>query len=214
MKIDQVLDISQIKKYKEEDLINRAKEYGLKNIKSGYLSHQAVFKAVCNTLFVEPPPESLRVLSGFGGGIAFSGEVCGALCGGIASMAYFFGTSEPVDFTYLRNIVNHQSYSPNQKIQADMDNAKKEGFFIFNYLYFLFKKKYGTTKCRELIATYFPDDLMERKRFLFCQHIVSNTSGLTVQAVLEFIDQKINYNMDEHVLTHFLKLSETKTTDD
>jgi hypothetical protein len=69
----------------EEEIIQKSidlTDYYL--TKKCWPSHQSVFKAVAEVFGITYQPEILRLLSGFTAGVGFTGNICGALCGGTA----------------------------------------------------------------------------------------------------------------------------------
>ncbi|MGQ9500295.1 MAG: C-GCAxxG-C-C family protein [Dissulfurimicrobium sp.] len=62
---------------------------------SGFHCSQAVFAAVMEGLEIELPKEIIAALSPFGGGMGYSGGVCGALSGAVAVIGFIMGKTEP-----------------------------------------------------------------------------------------------------------------------
>ncbi len=62
----------------------------------GYECAQSVFYAYCDDLAFEKDT-ALRIASGFGGGMAGKGEVCGAVTGGIIVIGAKYGRGEKDD---------------------------------------------------------------------------------------------------------------------
>lgn len=65
-------------------LRDRVEEYYLGK---GLNCAEAILHAANDAYELQIPPESIKLLSGFGGGMG-CGNACGALCGGIAALGY------------------------------------------------------------------------------------------------------------------------------
>jgi C_GCAxxG_C_C family probable redox protein len=179
----EVLDIEWIQKHAFEGLVSTAKENGLQNIRSGWPSHQSVFKGACEALRAEAAPQVMRALSGFGGGIAGLGGACGALCGGIAALGYFFGTDERRDFSPLKAIIDDPGLSPSEKMRISEENLGTERL-PYTSLVHLFRDRFGAVECEALIRPFRPD-LVSRERFYHCHAIISETTGFVARIVVQ-----------------------------
>lgn len=90
----------------------------------GFNCAESVFEGVCRLLELEAP---VSCVTGFGGGVARTGSVCGALLGAIAAVGIYVGRTEPGD-----DEAKMKCYSLGQKVvQGFMDEM-------------------GTTICREI----------------------------------------------------------------
>jgi C_GCAxxG_C_C family probable redox protein len=72
---------------------------------------------------------AMKVSSGFGGGVARSGDICGAVTGAIMALGLKFFSTE-----------------------ADIQQAKAEVYKIVNEFRERFKKRHGSILCRELLG--------------------------------------------------------------
>lgn len=80
-----------------EETVNLAKSYA----EEGYLCSEAVLLALADCFGVESEIIP-KIATGFGAGIARSGEVCGAIVGAIMGLGFLFGrntTARPTDRT-------------------------------------------------------------------------------------------------------------------
>jgi C_GCAxxG_C_C family probable redox protein len=106
-----------------EETINRAKSYA----EEGFLCSESVLLALADSLGVSSHLIT-KVATGFGAGIGRSGEICGAISGGVLGLGLPFGRSkpglgqEPKPYWYSRKLV--------------------EGF----------REKYGHVRCRDLLG--------------------------------------------------------------
>lgn len=181
----ELLDISWIQQQDLESVIEKAQNNGLQNIRNGWPSHQSVFKGSLETLNVDLPADVMRAISGFGGGIAGFGGACGALCGGIAALGYFFGNDKQRDFSGLKEIIDNPELDPHDKIRAS-EEGLKEVHSPYSSLVHMFKDKFGSMNCEDLISQFYPD-IVSRERFYHCHSIISATTGYVVEIVMQKI---------------------------
>lgn len=84
---------------------------------SGYNCSQAVFAAFSEPAILEQPA-ALKAASGFGGGIARSGNLCGAVTGAIMAIGLQLSTADAADKTtqsYVYQKVRHFMEKYNQR---------------------------------------------------------------------------------------------------
>ncbi len=166
-------------------------------------SHQSVFKGVAELYQLEFPPEALRLLSGFTAGAGFTGEICGALSGGIAVLGYIYGNDQPMDRETYQTFVNtimSEETSPREKAKRVLDAFSQET--IFNRLVVKFKEKYGNVRRADIIAPYQADPI-SRKRFGRCRRVVSGTAALTAQIIWEVETTQQPPAMGYNIYSHF-----------
>lgn len=85
----------------------RAEELYLNN---KYNCVEAAFLALLESCGENVAPETLRVITGLGGGIGRAGCACGALLGCVVGASYFFGRTDEENYT------SKTSYQISQKI--------------------------------------------------------------------------------------------------
>jgi C_GCAxxG_C_C family probable redox protein len=191
----------------EEEIIQKSidlTDYYL--TKKCWPSHQSVFKAVSEIFGIIYQPEILRLLSGFTAGVGFTGNICGALCGGTAVLGYIYGSEEPMpDEIYKPFIATilAEDITPHQKAEK-LISAVFSYSFLYNKLVEDFRKDFGHCNCSELISPY-REDPISRSRFGRCRRIVSGTGGLTARIILDIEKGKINQAMGENIYSHLLK---------
>lgn len=106
---------------------NLEKELATEKFLAGYSCSQAVLYSACKRLSLEPD-FALRISTGLGAGIARSGNICGAVSGGILALSLKYGRGEGEDKTKTQDTY-----------------ARVEAFIK------AFEEKHGSVKCRELI---------------------------------------------------------------
>ncbi len=82
------------KNKKKENQIRFAKEKGANYFAEGYNCAQSVLLSGSKALEIELPPKFIDGTLGFSGGIGFSGNVCGALIGGVTLIGIALGKSK------------------------------------------------------------------------------------------------------------------------
>lgn len=168
----------------DEDLIEKAKEKAGKNINefTGY-SYLSVFKAIYELIETPIPFESVKMLSGFGLGFGWSGNICGALSGGMAALGLVYGRSEPEpDMEKFSKIVRDKKRSPEEKLEAISPLMKDKA--IYNQLVNRFKHKFGTCLCKDLFQPW-RDDPICIERYKKCHGVIIETAGLVMELLLE-----------------------------
>ena len=106
-------------------------EEAKRNFNSGYNCAESVLLTVTKWQgSVRRGSELLlpRIATGFGGGIARNGDICGALAGAIMAISLAFGRNKP-------------------------EESRDPCYQAVDRLYNDFMKTFGTCKCRELIGT-------------------------------------------------------------
>lgn len=133
------------------DKIN-AKQLAGQNFRDGYNCAEAIVRAFRDAMEVDISDESLRMASGFGGGLGHAGCMCGALTGAIMVLGMLQG-----------RVTKDQNRGP-------IYNSAQEFHSIF-------KAKFGSTCCR--VLNRHPFDTKEHLRN--CIKITGNTAELLEQ---------------------------------
>lgn len=85
-----ILQIKKVYDTKEETSMGKAVDYLEKCYKeTNYNCAEAVFSAAVEAWGIQLPPETVKVMAGFGGGMG-CGSVCGAVTGGCAALSCKF----------------------------------------------------------------------------------------------------------------------------
>jgi len=134
-----------------EETIRRAKGYA----EEGFLCSESVLMALADHL--EVSSEFIpRVATGFGAGIGRSGEVCGAISGGVLGLGLRFGRSnpglgqEPKPYWYSRKLVDefrekHGHVRCGNLLELDI--SRDEDYRAYR------ERGLWVTACRDYIAT-------------------------------------------------------------
>lgn len=131
---------------------------------------ESVFKAIFDTVNTDLPGAVLAVMSGFGGGVGASGNVCGALSGGTAALGLVYGRRNPLSL-------------PMEERTKTYGKDGAPGLYrLFNQLPNRFKERFGTVNCAELIKPWHIEAPERRER---CNQIVSETASIAMSILLE-----------------------------
>lgn len=107
---------------------NRAEE-GVKLFKEGWSCSQAVLSVFSKDFGLEPE-KAFKISQAFGGGMARTGETCGAVTGALMVVGLKYGRTRPKD-----------------------EDAKEKTYSLVLDFFKTFKAHHGSLICRELIGT-------------------------------------------------------------
>jgi C_GCAxxG_C_C family probable redox protein len=111
------------------------------------------------------PPETLCIMTGFGGGMGLFGDTCGALVGAVAALGAVYGRREvPTDPKAAR---------------AELD-GNPGLYHLFNRLPTTFQERFGSTQCRVLTGPW-RQSWHCQEHILFCRHLVVEMAGLAAE---------------------------------
>ncbi len=103
-------------------------ELAVSKLSSGFNCSQSVLAALAPQLGLEEEA-ALRVAAAFGGGIARSGDVCGAVTGALMAIGLKYGATDPAD-----SVAKEQAYSLAQELMRR------------------FRERHGDVMCRPLLG--------------------------------------------------------------
>jgi len=139
-----------------EELCREARNKAGTYFKEGYNCAEAVFLTFREYLAPEMPPETVKLVTGLGGGVGHAGCMCGALSGSIIALNMLTGRTS--------NKLSRNSAYGHAKEFHDR-----------------FKKEFGATCCRVLSKHPY-----ESKEHLSgCLKITGNTARLLMEYLLE-----------------------------
>ena len=119
------------------------------------------------------PKETIRVASGFGGGVGLFGDTCGAITGAIMAVGAVHGRCglpEGEDRKRVAKEASKQLYG-------------NPGLYrLFNQIPNMVKDKYGKTLCRE-ISDEWKEQWLSRDHALHCREIISDAAELTAELI-------------------------------
>lgn len=144
-----------------------------KNFSKGLNCAECVFEAVLESGDTGLSKESLKLATGFGGGIGLYGDTCGAIAGAVLAVSAVHGRSELPE---------------GEDRKAAMLAAKnqlygKPGLYrIFNQIPNTIGNKYGSTLCREITAEW-RDQWLCRDHALHCRELITDVAELAAQLI-------------------------------
>ncbi len=148
-----------------EDIVARVKERARKNFKRGLNCAECVFEAVVSQIDTGLPPETMCVMTGFGAGGGLFGDSCGSLGGAMAALGAVYG---------------RRQIPPDYKTGKEELNGNPGLYRLFNRLPNEFKKRFGSTQCRDLCDQW-RQNWHCRERALFCRELVVEMAGLAAE---------------------------------
>ena len=130
-------------------------------------------EAVLECIDTGLPKETLKVATGFGGGVGLSGDTCGAITGAVMALGAVYGRSR---------------LPGGEDRKAVAQNASKQlygnpGLYrLFNQLPNMVRDKYGNTLCRE-IASQWKDEWLCREHALHCREIITDVAEFAAELI-------------------------------
>ena len=121
----------------------------------------------------------LKNSRGFSGGIAFKGDICGALIGGVLALGIIYGTelqsTKPVRFLRTGWVAMQQGSRVFQ--HEDLHPSFRASLRV-SKLYRGFVSQFGSTSCNEILGK-----ANKYKNSHFCEKIAQSTSDLTLDLI-------------------------------
>lgn len=153
--------------------ISQIKEQARKNFSKGFNCAECVFEAVLHNVDTGLPQDTLKLATGFGGGVGLFGDTCGALSGAVLAVSAVHGRSELPE---------------GEDKKAALTNGKQQlygspGLYrIFNQIPNRLQKKYGKTLCREITAEW-QDQWLCRDHALHCREIITDAAAIAAELI-------------------------------
>ncbi len=153
-----------------EETIAKVRDRARKNFSKGYNCSECVLEAVLAHIDVGLPKETLRVATGFGGGVGLFGDTCGAINGAMIAVSAVHGRDTLPEGENSRAVGKKTLYG-------------KPGLYrLFNQIPNMVEDKYGNTLCRE-IAAQWRDDWLCRDHALYCREIITDLAEYAAQLI-------------------------------
>ncbi len=151
-------------------IVAQVKERARKNFSKGYNCAECVVEAVLETIDVGLPKETLKLATGFGGGVGLYGDTCGAITGAVMSVSAAHGRSELPEGEDRMAVAKKALYG-------------KPGLYrLFNLIPNMAEQKYGHTLCRE-IAGEWRDEWLCRDHALHCREIITDMAEYAAKLI-------------------------------
>lgn len=121
----------------------------------------------------------LKISRGFSGGIAFQGDICGALVGGVLALGMTHGTepqsTKPVRLLRTGLVAMQQG---SRVFQHEDIHPSFRASLRVSKLYREFVSRFGSTDCTEILSK-----ANKSKNSLFCKEVARSTSDLTLNLI-------------------------------
>lgn len=146
---------------------------------------EAVFGAIYELVDTELPPEVSSLLTPLGGGVATSGENCGAMLAGVIALGLVHGRLKPSD----KELEEHRG-------------TLWDTYSIFNQLPHRFKEKFGTVQCWDLTKPYTYGTKECRHN---CVEMVGDTAAMVVELLQEAQDKGLPFQFKKTLLAQAME---------
>jgi C_GCAxxG_C_C family probable redox protein len=148
-----------------DEVIARVKARAKANFRTGMNCAECVIEAVLANLDTGLPPETMCLMTGFGGGGGLFGDTCGSLVGAMAALGAVYGRRQV----------------PASPKAADEELYGTPGLYrLFNRLPNEFKQRFGSTQCR-LLTSQWSKTWLCRDHLKFCRNLVIESAGLAAE---------------------------------
>lgn len=158
-----------------EEIINQVKDRARKNFSKGFNCAEAVLESILETIDTGLSKETLKLATGFGGGIGLFGDTCGAVTGAVMAVGAIHGRSTlPLD---------EDRKAASQKAAQELYG--NPGLYrLFNQIPNQVKATFGHTLCREITAPW-KENWLCREHALHCRDIIIDAAGMAARLILE-----------------------------
>jgi C_GCAxxG_C_C family probable redox protein len=158
----------------QQETIAAIRERARGNFAKGFNCAECVLEAVLATVETGLPAESLRMATGFGGGIGLYGDTCGAIAGAVLAVGAVHGRGQ---------------LPAGDDRKAVLEKARQElhgrpGLYrLFNQIPSRIQEKYGHSLCRELTKPWQDGQWLSRDRALRCRDIISDAAEIAAELI-------------------------------
>lgn len=159
----------------KEIAIKMARENQMEN---GMSCSESVFNALIRSGIIDLPEEYTKIATGLSGGVAASGNTCGAVYGGLMALGWVYGRKNP--------FANPQPPAPGKAADATKD-YRFNMLRRFNCYVHETERKVGTINCWDVLHS--NGEYFDEKRVMKCPDIIV-TAVETVLKYLEMSDEE------------------------
>ncbi|MCP4023597.1 MAG: C_GCAxxG_C_C family protein [Desulfobacteraceae bacterium] len=158
-------------------IISLIKDRARNNFSKGFNCSECVVEAVLEYADTGFPRETLKLATGFGGGVGLFGDTCGAVAGAVMAISAVHGRS---------SLPEDEDRRAAMKKAANELYGKPGLYRLFNQLPNKIKEKYGHTLCRD-ITRQWSDTWLCRDHALHCREIITDAAQFAAELI--FADQ-------------------------
>lgn len=144
-------------------------------MENGMSCSESVFNALIRSGILDLPEDYTRLATGLSGGVAASGNTCGAIYGGLLALGWVYGRRNP------------RSTPQDPAQQKEEKDYRFHMMRRFNCFFHEIEEQMGTTDCRDILSSqgsYFDD-----RRVAKCPDIIVAATK-TVIRYLELSDEE------------------------
>lgn len=159
-----------------KQIIETIRERAKGNFSKGFNCAECVLEAVLATVDTGLPPESLKMATGFGGGVGLFGDTCGAIAGAVLAVGAVHGRDQ---------------LPQNEDRKAAMKEAGRQlygkpGLYrLFNQIPNRIAEKYGHTLCRELTKPWQDGQWLCRDHAMNCRDIITDAAAIAAELIAD-----------------------------
>lgn len=153
-----------------KEIVAKIKERARKNFSKGFNCAECVVEAILEHVDTGLPKETLKVATGFGGGVGLYGDTCGAITGAVMAVSAVHGRSKLPEGEDRMKVAKKALYG-------------KPGLYrLFNQIPNMADEKYGSTLCRE-IAGNWKNEWLCREHALYCREIITEMAEYAAELI-------------------------------
>jgi C_GCAxxG_C_C family probable redox protein len=160
----------------KEQTIETIRERARGNFAKGFNCAECVLEAVLATVDTGLAPESLKMATGFGGGLGLYGDTCGAIAGAVMAVGAVHGRSQ---------LPAHEDRKEAMQAARQQLNGRPGLYRLFNQIPNCIKEKYGHTLCRGLTEQWRDGQWQSRDRALRCRDIIGDAAQIAGELLTE-----------------------------
>lgn len=176
-----------------DEKITMIKDRARKNFSRGLNCAECVFEAVLAQGDTGLSSDSLKLATGFGGGIGLYGDTCGAVAGAVLSVSAVHGR------TALPDVPDGGDRKAAMQAAKQQLYGRPGIYRIFNQIPNMVGEKYGNTLCREITAEW-TDQWLCRDHALHCREIITDVAELAAKLIYsdkeKIADQPFGRNVE------------------
>ena len=172
-----------------EEKIAIIRDRARKNFSKGFNCAECFLEAFLEHVDTGIPKESLKMVTGFGGGVGLYGDTCGAITGAVMAVGSVHGRTDLPKGDDRKTVAK----------QAAKQLYGKPGLYrLFNQIPNMVKDKYGNTLCRE-ICSQWKDSWLCRDHALHCREIITDTAEFAAKLIYQDKDEASSIPFGDNV---------------
>ncbi|MDR0476544.1 MAG: C-GCAxxG-C-C family protein [Desulfobulbaceae bacterium] len=159
----------------KEEIIEAIRERARGNFSKGFNCAECVLEAALATVDTGLPPQSLKMATGFGGGVGLFGDTCGAIAGAVLAVGAVHGRGQ---------LPRHEDRKAAMK-EAGRQLYDRPGLYrLFNQIPNRIEEKYGHTLCRELTRPWQDGQWLCRDHAMHCRDIITDAAAIAAELIV------------------------------